>query len=110
MIKKDALQDLSILTTIPYNNVQKLFDMVGDIIAYDLQESIKNKESKVSIDIGIGVLNLTLDNDEIHYKFIPSNKFEQELIDVVTNGNLNLIDNIEQTISKRVMSTYKDLF
>ena len=66
-------EDISKLSTIPLQEVQYIFDFMNDCICYNLQESLKNKEENIDIDIGIGTLILNICNDELSYKFIPSN-------------------------------------
>ena len=110
MKKIDALNDLSTLTTIPYSNLQKLFYRLGTIIAYDVQESLRENEQIISIHLGFGVLNILVTEEDVSYKFIPTSAFEQELIDAVINHDIALVNDIEDSLKNKIVNAYKDLF
>lgn len=109
MKRLDALDDLSTLTTIPYINLQKLFYRLNTIIAYEVQETAKNKEQVVSIDIGIGTLNILITEDAVSYKFIPSPSLEQNIVDGINSSDIVLVRDVEDLLRNRIMNTYKDL-
>jgi hypothetical protein len=94
MKKIDALDDLSTLTTIPYNNIQKLSKRVGDIIAYSVQEAVKNKDDLISIGIGIGSINILVTEESLKYKFIPTPTLEKEILSAVNESNISLVSDI----------------
>lgn len=103
-------EDISKLTTIPLQEVQFIINFMSDCICYNLQESVKNKEENIDIDIGIGTLVLDIDNDELKYKFIPSNKLENDIKYTLINGHCPLIDKAEECLQAKILGAYKELF
>lgn len=107
---RNGIRDLSTITTIPYNTLQKLSNELSWIICDSVEESCMNKQEYASIDIGIGQLDIAVIDDSIQYRFIPSQKLEQSVIDTVEEKKNPLVSNIEETVVKRIMNAYKDLF
>ena len=109
MKKVNVLQDLSTLTTIPYSNLQKLFYRLGTVIAYNVQESTKLGEQISVLDIGFGTLNIKVTTDDVYYKFIPNSAFEQDIIKSVLDSDIKLVNDLEESLRNKVLTTYKDL-
>ena len=107
---KDALKDISTITTITYFSLQNLFNTLVDIISYDVQESFLDKQNICEVDIGIGTLNILVTEDEIKYKFIPSKNLSGSIIQAIEHKDSPLIIKAEQSLSKKILNTYKDLF
>ena len=107
---KDALKDLSVTTTIPYFTLKKLFDRLSTVISYNIGESHITRDDVCEIDIGIGTLLVLINSDEIRYKFIPSKKLSDSIVSAVQEGTFELITEMEDSLQKKVMNTYKDLF
>lgn len=103
-------EDISKLSTIPLQEVQYIFNFIDDCICYNLQESLKNKEENIDIDIGIGTLILGIDDDMLKYKFIPSNKLENNIKYTLDNGHCPLIDKAEESLQTKILGVYKELF
>ena len=64
---RDGLKDLSTITTIPYHTLQKLFEKFSWVICDSVQESCMNKQDYASIDIGIGSIDIAVDNDSVQF-------------------------------------------
>lgn len=107
---KDTIKDLSTTTTIPYFTLRKLADRFSAVISYNVGESQLSGDDVCELDIGIGTLLISLNSDEIKYKFIPSKKLSESVIDAVQNNNFELVTDMEDSLRKKVMNTYKDLF
>lgn len=106
----DVISDMSNLTTLPISLLQQLSDKVEFIILHSIYESIICHENITEIDIGIGCLNILQENDCIKYKFIPSKKFEQDIIKTVKEKQSPLTMTIENTLQKKIIDVYKELF
>lgn len=109
-MKFNMLEDLSTITTIPLLPMQELFQKGAICICDNVNETLKNKENECEIDIGIGKLLLRIDTEYIEYKFIPSSKLEENLINTINTRESPLINELEEALSKRIMNVYKDLF
>lgn len=103
-------ENLSKLTTIPKASLDKLDEKRCFVICDELDTAIKNCESIVSVDIGIGRLIINITDSNIVYKFIPNALLEKSLKDVVLDGVNPLTGQLEKTIASRIINTYKDLF
>lgn len=107
---KDALKDISTITTIPYFSLQNLFNTLTDIISYDVQESLLDKQNICEVDIGIGTLNILVTTDEVKYKFIPAKSLSESVIYAIEHKDSPLVIKAEQSLSRKITNTYKDLF
>ena len=65
---RNALKDLSTITTIPYNSIVKLMDKLGWVISDCVEESTIKGEDYAQIDLGIGKLDIAVVDDEVHYR------------------------------------------
>lgn len=106
----NGLENLSTITTIPYHTLQKLFNELSWIICDSLEESCINNQEYASIDIGIGTIDIAVVDDSVQYRFVPSSKLEDSVRETIENKKSPLVSNIEKSIVKRIVNTYKDLF
>lgn len=102
--------DISKLTTIPVEEVEYIINTINDCICYDLQESIKNKDEFIDIDIGIGTLCLDVKTDTIEYKFIPSTNLENNIKYTIDNNCCPLIKKLETSLRNKIYGAYKEFF
>lgn len=107
---KDAIQDLATITTIPPYTLQMLMNKLAEIIAYEVKESKIEKDSYCEIGLSFGTLIISLINDEVKFKFIPSNKLSELIVEALTKEDFQLIQNAENSLRKKILNTYKDLF
>ena len=64
-------EDLSTITTIPKNSIDKLFEKEEWCICQNIEEQLGNKDVLTEIHIGIGYLSILLEDNTIKYKFVP---------------------------------------
>ena len=105
----DLISDISLLTSVPYKTMQNLCDKGAECICHSVLENMKESNIETIIDISIGQIIILIDDDEIHYKFRPSNQLESMLIDTINDGNDPLVKDVEQSLVSRIINTYKDL-
>ena len=105
----DLISDICTLTTTPEKTLRKLCDKSLECVCHDVLENLNNSVQETSIDISIGELKIIIADDEIHYRFVPSSKLEQMLVDSITTMEDPLIDTIEDGLVARLLNTYKDL-
>lgn len=103
-------EDLSTLTTIDESVFTKLSNKVEWCISDGIEKAILNKEDIINIDLDIGILMINLKNNEIKYKFIPSQKLEKTIINTVLNEKNSLILNIEDSLISKLTNVYKNFF
>lgn len=109
MMTFDLISDLSLLTTIPKKTLQRLGDQGAECLCHDVLESIQSGETCTDIDIDIGTIKVIIEDDELHYRFAPSRRLEEMLINSIRSGEDPLVSHIEDSISSRILNTYKDL-
>ena len=106
----DLLKDLSVLTSIPVLNLQKLSTITEDLICHAVKESYYDQESVATVDLGIGKLLLFISEDELSYKFIPSSVLEGKIIKALNNKDDALVISVEDSLKEKIVNSYKNLF
>jgi hypothetical protein len=107
---QDLIQDLSTLTTIGKYNLDQLVQKSISIISHDVEESLRDFQNVTSIDIGIGTLHIQHVDSTIKYKFIPSKKLDDVVVNTIINRKSDLTIQIDKTLGERINNTYKDMF
>lgn len=105
----NILEDISTLTSINKKALDKLSNVAIYCINDAVVESLITDNDTVKVDIGIGELWLRLENDQVKYKFIPSAKFEESIVNTITNKSNLLEISIENSLKEKITNTYKDL-
>lgn len=102
------IKDLATLTNIPMEIWEKFIRVANKDIAQCMFETIKSQESSFSIDIGIGILYIKYEEDNILYKFIPNESLEKEVEKVITERHSPLIQIGTKQFVTRLNNTYKE--
>lgn len=103
------INDIAKITTIPVFTLKKLCANLILCICHVVLENYLNKEVETTADIGIGKLNISIQENEILYKFIPSYKLEQCLVDTINTKQSPLITKAEELLVSKITNTYKEL-
>ena len=106
---RNLSSDLSTLSTMQENDIQKLVYLSKLIISHNIYEDIILHNDISEIDIGIGKLLIKLNSDEVEYKFIPHKDMEKIIITTITKDKDYLESAIENKIYTKIKSAYKDL-
>ena len=107
----DFLDKLSALTTIDKRPLEKLLKKTVWVICNDIHQAMLRGENIAYVDIGIGTLGFDFSSgDSIKYKFIPNKDVEKEISVTIVSGENPLTDKVEQSLVKKIVDTYKDLF
>ena len=108
----NTVKDVSILSTIPDKTLNKLIDKfvycICDAVAEALAEN-PDEDKSVDLDIGLGTLSIGLVDDNIHYKFIPSESLEASVKKTVLSERNLLEDVLEKSFVDKITNVYKDL-
>lgn len=107
---RDGIKDLSVITTIPYHTLQKLFDKLCWVVCDGVQASELDHEEFASIDIGIGTIDIAVKDDQIQYRFVPSNKLEDSVRETLVSKKNPLQINLEEALVKKIVNAYKEFF
>lgn len=106
---QDILKDVSTITTIPLATLKSLSEKEIWCIVSNFCNNIKIGENLSELDLGIGILQLYYDKDQIRYKFIPSSKLEEALISSAQNHTNPLELMLEKSLITKIMNIYKDI-
>lgn len=101
--------DLSAITSISKLALDTLVDKSISCVCHTVQENLLSKEPLTSIDIGMGILYIKFEGNEIKYKFIPSKKLEESVSFTVLNKQSPLVFSLETALKDRIENTYKEL-
>lgn len=105
----NLIEDISKLTTIPDNVLNKLVSKSFYCISDIIEDAILENKKVVEIEIGIGTLYLELNSDNVRYKFIPNKELESAVKNTIINKRNLLQDTLELILVNRVTDTYKEL-
>lgn len=104
---ENVIEDVSVLTTIPETSLNKIFDRLEDAIIHGICEL--EDQNVYEADIGIGILILTFKDDEVNFKFNPSDRFKDKIEHALEDKEDALIKAVEQKLIYKIVNTYKDL-
>lgn len=102
--------DLSCLTNIENKDIDKFIDKLVIYICHLILESINQNKEYAEIDIGIGTLYIKEEDNNVFYKFRPSNSLEDKIVDTIKNKKDPLISSLEKSLIDRIRNSYKELF
>ena len=103
------VNELSTITTIPMNSLQKLKEKEIYLICNAVEESAIQGNTLTEINLGIGNLIILIENGFVTYKFTPSSKLEKNLVNTIINKKNPLTNLFEEALADRVVKTYKDM-
>ena len=102
-------QDLSVLTSIPETTLTSLNEKVIMVIGNAVEEALLKEHDQLSVDLGYGVLKLTINNSQVKYRFEPSKKLEEVVISTVLMEKNSFVSKIESNLVQRLTEVYKEL-
>ena len=108
-MKYNLIDDISSLSLIKPSILNKLVDISQSCLCDYVDNMSILEDSLVEVDIGIGTLNIFIEEDVIKYQFKPSKKLEKNLVQTVVDGNSPLTYKIEKKLNKNILNTYKEL-
>ena len=104
----DATQDLSKLTGVSQLTFEKLVNILNSCICHAVFESKLDKETVTEINLGIGHLLISNENNELLFKFIPSSKLEKQLIETLKTNTSPIVEQLEQQLQIKIENVYKE--
>lgn len=104
----DLRSKVSAITSIPIETCTKLFNTIQIIQADDILTQLKIAGA-ASVNTAEGKLMVKLTDDELQYKFIPSETFNKTLIDGITMKKSPLVEKLDRRLKHALIHTYKDI-
>ena len=105
-----VFEQISKITTIPVLTLKKLFSNIQKYICHVVLENFLNKQTESAVDIGFGKLCILVEDDSVFFKFFPSQKFENQIINTIQTKESPLVTEAEDILVQKIVNTYKDLF
>ncbi len=98
-------QNMSLLSMVHKRDLDKIFRVEELIMGSYLHNC---SDHDVSFDIGIGSLIIYWDNEDIKFRFIPSERFSKTISESIDGDSDVLAKALEQSLAKKVDMSYKD--
>lgn len=108
-MEHNVLESLSKLTTIPKDTFTSLSNKAVWCICDSVQDSDLNGDYLSKIYIGIGYLIIANEEEQIKFKFIPSEYLESSVKETLLEGKNPLQFNLERNLVNKILKTYKDI-
>lgn len=99
---------ISAISSVPENIYIKTFENIRNIQADDVITQLKNNDV-ATIETIEGNLMIKIEDDEIKYKFIPSEAFSKLLISGITRKESPLVTKLSEQLKYVLTHTYKDI-
>ena len=103
------IKDIATLTTIPELNIQKLSNIAVKCISHTIAEAVRENEDTCIEDIGIGNLIIDISEDELKFKFIPSQQLQTAILNSIKKNESDLVIDIKKILQDKIMNVYKNL-
>lgn len=101
--------DLKTLTNISSDVIDKLVNKILYIICDDVLDTHLNNNTVTDIDIGIGVLSICVDNNQIKYRFKPSALVECSVKNTIVDLKSPVKERAAKTLASKINEMYEEL-
>ena len=105
----NGIEDVSKLTNIPKDFLDKLPPRISYSISNAIEETLIAEDGFVEYDLGFGILRLLIEDNKIKYKFVPSAELEESLLNTVRKEHNTLKSELESSLPNKVLRQYKEL-
>lgn len=103
------IDDLSAMTSIPTKTLNKLVDCSSFAILQTIEEMITNKETSCEVDFTNFKLLISLEEDDLTFKIIPSKDLEKLIIKTISNKKNVMDEIIVGNMVDTLLKDYKEL-
>lgn len=100
---------LSVLTTIPEKNLQKLASYIDAVHSHDVATQLVEDDSVFELSTFEGTLYITLEDDIVKYKFIPNENFSKIIKSTLITKKSLLIEQVSKKLKESLMHWRKEL-
>lgn len=106
---RKIVEDIGVLTGIGYQSLYRLTELAEDSIAHTVYENVVEKNPISTIDIGVGILYIKCEEDQIKYKFVPSKQLEGMVTRAVENKTSPIMHDVDAMLKDKIEKAYKRL-
>lgn len=103
------IENLNKITTIPMVTLKELQRYIHLIQSNEVVAQMKEDKVILELETIEGIIYISLEDDNLKYKFIPSDKFNKIIVDTVKTKESLLVKAAEEKLSELLIKTYKDI-
>lgn len=108
-MERKVLEDLSKVSNIDKEIIDKLFQYLGYLICENVKcDRIKLIQDSI-LDIGIGILNISNNNGNLRIKYSPTKEMLEDLTNIEKGKDTKLKAKLEKSITEKLCDIYKDI-
>lgn len=109
MLKDDYIKAMSALTGMPVNFLSQLFRLNMLVVSDELYTQVKEGSDIKRISLNTyGEVRLSVENNNLIYKFIPSDEFNGVVRKTILEDKNLLEEKLEEKVVKRIYGNYTD--
>ena len=105
----NLIEDVSTLTDVSANTLKKFLNVSNFVIGHSVHESMCEHKELTNIDLGVGQLDIKVDDNRIYYRFTPSKELEKILIQTITTNTSPMITKLDNKLQEKIDRAYKEL-
>ena len=109
MMKKKLSTDLSKLSNIPEEYIDKVLKTCAPTIGNEVYESLLSSEEIADSDVGLGNIIIKADSKELKLKFVPSKELEMDLKTINSGKEPELKAKLEKALIAKLIDMYKEI-
>lgn len=102
-------ENLSILTTLSEDNIKYLSKYLKYVHSHEIATQMLKGENVFKLDLFEGSLVLKIEDDNVRYKFIPNEQFNQIVVDTILNKKSLLIEDMSNKVKNIFAKAFKDV-
>ena len=102
-------EKLSDLTTIPLDSIEKIGDYLQTIHSHDIVTQMLADKDVLELDLFEGKLYLAIEDDNVRYKFVPSEEFGELVLNSILNKDSKLLSRVTEKLKNSLINWRKDL-
>lgn len=110
MIDYNLIEDLASLTNIESNVLTKIISKSDYCFSDYINEAYLQGSNTICVNIGFGKIIISIENNSVKYKFIPSENLEKIIIDTLNNDSNMLEFELSKSAVDKLLNNYKELF
>ena len=108
-MKRKISTDLSKLSNIPEEYLEKVMSLCSDIIGNAVYESLLSNDTITELDFEFGSLIIKADLKDLKIKFTPSKDLENDLKNINEGKEPMLKHKVEKTVVAKLIDMYKGM-
>ena len=105
----NLIEDIATLTDVSVTTLKKFLNVSNFVIGHAVHESMCEHKDLTTLDLGVGQLDIKVDENRIYYRFTPSKELEKTLIQTITTNTSPMILKLDNKLQEKIDRAYKEL-